>query len=465
MTNWAPDISELDGPRYRAIVDSLARDVKSGRLPKGTRLPTHRQLAFELGLTVGTITRAYAEAERRGLVSATVGRGTFVNAPDRPVLNFGALIREAPSGEIAMSVNLMPYSVSQAPISAAIRDWHGFDVGAGTPSVLALSHPVDGDREVITDWFARQRDIPADPALTRLTGGAQNALLTVMLALLRPGDTIATEVMTYPGLKAAAAHMAVRLEGLPLDDDGLDPDAFETFCQQRTLRLLVVTPTFHNPTTITFPTQRRQQLIDIARAYGVTIIEDDVYGLLDPDGPRPIAAMAPDCTVYVNSLSKSVAPGLKVGIILAPAPLLSRIDAALFATSCSPDGMMSAIASHLIRAGAASDCAAAIRQEVMERQRLALTMLPADLVATAPSSPHLWLKLPPPWRREAFTTEACRRGVAITGADVFTVGQMPSRQAVRVSLCQPESREDVVRGLNVLSELMEHTTVPMLGVI
>ena len=235
MTIWVPELASRSGPRYRAIADSLGHDIAAGRLPPGTRLPTHRWLADRLGVTVGTVTRAYAEAARRGLLSGEVGRGTFVRRAaevggDDPIV-------EGASLDLAHNHPPMP---ALGPFGDVLQ--RTLAVLSARPDLSALlGYPTDGGRltyrEAGAAWIERS-GLRADPESVLVCAGSQHALTTVLATLLQPGDVLLTEALTYPGLQALANLLHVRLEGLALDRDGLRPDALEEACRRNPARAL-----------------------------------------------------------------------------------------------------------------------------------------------------------------------------------------------------------------------------------
>src|SRR5258708_7557310 len=192
MTMWAPDLAIRSGPRYLAIVEALAADVGSGHLSSGSRLPTHRDLAETLGVTVGTVSRAYAEAARRGLVSGEVGRGTFVRARSLP--SFSPGLRT--SGLLDLSQNHPPpgrpgfrAALEKALLALARQA----DLGP------LVDYPSDGgndsDREAGAEWIART-GLPAEAGRVLVCAGSQHGLTTVLATLLQPGELLLTEELT-----------------------------------------------------------------------------------------------------------------------------------------------------------------------------------------------------------------------------------------------------------------------------
>jgi len=465
MTSWQPQLSPEQGPRYRAIADALADDIASGRLKVGERLPTHRELAFALGVTVGTVTRAYAEAERRGLIGGEVGRGTFVRSPREAdtsacvgpgfdPLDQSFLPVPNPAGPIDLAMCQPPSPGVDRAIAAAVAglaesgqlaQFLGYTEHGGMPN----------HRAAAALWLARQHRVEARPEQILITMGAQNGMAVALATVARPGDTVLTERLTYHGMKAVTATLGLNLEGVAFDHEGLIPEAFEHACRRTGVRALYIVPTLHNPTTIIMSAERRHAIAEIARHYNVIIIEDDVFGFLVPDAPPALQTLAPDVTIYLSSLSKSIAAGLRIGYLVAPLPLVARAEANARALNYSAPALMAGLSSRWILDGTADRFAETQREEARARQALARRLLPPGSVSHSPEAAHhLWLTLPEPWRREEFVHVMRQRGVALTGADVFAVGRGTVPHAVRLGLCTPASREEVARALTMISETL-----------
>ena len=453
MTNWTPDISTIGGPRYRAIADALARDISDRVLPPGTRLPTHRDLAYKLGVTVGTVTRAYAEAERRGLIEGEVGRGTYVRDQESGNRSAIRYSRSSTGALVELGIN-----VSSAPgVADSLKQMlQEVTAQADLNQLMDYSNNTlpPAHMNAAANWLERRFNLPRRPDWIRMTNGAQHALLTAFLTLCRPGDLVATETLTYSGMRHLANTLGLRLEGLAYDDDGLIPDALDACCRQRAPRVLYTVPTLHNPTTAILPEARRIEIASICRRYGVQIIEDDVFGFL-PDEQLPrLATLAPDITLYITSLSKCIATGFRVGYIVGAPGLVERVDSAMLVSQSMGSLVMSELATRLIDSGEADKLADRQKEEAAARQEIATDLLAGFDYLTKPKAQHLWLRLPLPWRREEFVSEARRRGVSVTPADYFTVGHAPSEQSVRISLSQPQSREQVETGLRIIADIL-----------
>jgi DNA-binding transcriptional MocR family regulator len=303
MTMWQPRLSGRDGPRYLAIAEALAEAVASGALSADSRLPTHRELAERLGVTVGTVSRAYGEAARRGLVSGEVGRGTFVR---------GGAVDEASEDRdetIDLAQNHPPEPASRPERAALASSLASIAGGADFGRLLA--YPAAGgnpeDREAGAAWIGRA-GVSAAADRVLVCTGSQHGLTVVLATLLRPGDLLLTEALTYAGLKSVVGLLHLKVAGLPVDAHGLRPDAFEQACRKGDARALYVIPTHHNPTTAVMPLERRREIAAIAERHGVTIVEDDVHGLLPESRPVPLAALAPERTVCCPRAGRSPWP-------------------------------------------------------------------------------------------------------------------------------------------------------------
>jgi DNA-binding transcriptional MocR family regulator len=469
---WTPDLTGRGGARYRAIADALAADVDLGRLPAGTRLPTHRALAQALDVTVGTVTRAYAEAERRGLVEATVGRGTFVRTakpesadwmrPGAPPATDpdSALCLEdcgaenvAPEGPIDLSVNYPARSFLAGALQPGLA---GLDADAARLTALAGYQPSVGrpeHRAAGARWVSQfGLDARAEDIVP--VHGTQGGLTAVLHALDRPGDVLLVEELTWPGVHYIARQHGIRLITVASDDQGIRPDALADAARRSGGRTAYLVPTLHNPSNVTMPDARRDQLIETARAENLTLVEDDIYGFLADDPPAPLAARDPERAVYVTSLSKCVAPGLRVGFVKAPEWLVPRIAQAVAADTLMVSGLLLEVAMKLIDSGQAQAAAGAQRREAAARQQIARRMLPLSEPDGADSSFHVWLQLPEGWRASSFTADARARGVAVTSGTAFRAdGGDPG--AVRLCLSAVPERAQLEEGLATLADLLQ----------
>lgn len=460
MTMWIP---EIGGPGAKAtlIADAIAADIASGRLPAGERLPPQRDLAYRLGISVGTVTRAYAEAERRGLVSATVGRGTFVRDRAREGDRFGIDTERMADGVIDLSANLSRCTLRQAVFDdalAALRDRPG-------SSELLEYQPAAGmarHREAGAAWIERA-GIDADPGRVLICQGAQQVLAVTFSALTRPGDTVLTEALTFPPVKLQAEMFHFRLHGVALDEHGLSPEALDAAARTTGAKVLYTIPTHQNPTGGIMPEARRREIARVADAHDLKIVEDDVYGSMAAPCPPPIARFAPRRTWYVTSVSKCLAPGLRVGYLLCPDDGVASFESRIRAMGWVNAPLSAEIATTWMRDGTADRLIDWHRRERKERVALARTIL-GGVSNAIEDAPHLWLKLPSPWRGGELAAEALRRGVRIAEGAAFAVGNDAARDAVRISLNAARDQAELEAGLRIVASCLQ-TSPSAVGVI
>lgn len=441
MTLWTPKLSAGAEPIYRRIADALERDVRSGLLVDGSQLPTHRELARLLDITAVTVTRAYAEAQRRGLVSSEAGRGTFVRAPRESV---------APATEIDLATNVISVPMP-APTAATLQR---------AAAMLNLSYgPTAGSdrhRAAGAAWIGRR----TDASRVLVTAGTQHALFLAMIATARTDETVMCESVTYHNLKAIAQLLRVRLEPLAMDRYGILPDAFDKAARAKNAKTLVTIPNLQNPTGGIMPDKRRRDLSLVAERHGITIIEDDVCGFLVDDPPLPLAWFAPQRTIFLTGLGKALAPAMRIGFIAAPDALFPRIQSALNASALFASPILGELAATWIEDGTAARLALRKREEVALRATIARRILGRRAGGADPRSPHLWVELPRRWSADAFADEARRRNVRVASGSLFAVGDETPRH-IRVSIAAPSTVAELESALHVLAGIEEERMEPV----
>ncbi len=463
---WTPDLSRRTGPRYAAIVEAIGEDVELGRLKPGDQMPTHRDLAGHLGVTVGTVTRAYAEAARRGLLVGETGRGTFVKSGF-----LGAGLAQAAESEeeavIDLSFNNPPPSAGGLLGQALARTLSDLSARRGLADLLTYQPAAAGTdqhRAAGAEWVARS-GLSAKPEQVLVCNGALHAMTVVFSTLCKPGETVFTESLTYPGMKNLANLLNLRLHGLPVDREGLAPDAFEEACRRGVARVLYTIPTVQNPLGTVMTEKRRKEIAAIAVAHDVAIVEDDVHYFMLPKPPRPLSSYAPENSYYIMSTSKSIAGGMRIGFLVAPERMIEPLSTSLRATIWMAAPLMAEIASAWIRDGTADKLVEQKRTEAAARQEVAARQLEGFRLDAHPLSFHLWLHLPEPWRSNEFTAQLKRRGVLVTPSEAFVPGREEAPHAVRICLGSPRSRTQLESALAVVRDVLEGTPDPCLSVL
>lgn len=456
MKNWQPDLSRSSNPLYMALADGIEADLRGGRLSPGDRLPTHRDLARRLAIDVTTVARGYLEAHKRGLVQSHVGRGTFVSAAAR---HHGEPTRPAPDARRAAAVDPsmnLPPEPDDPDLVARMR--------AGLAAVSADLVPLlryQGfggaamDKEAAALWLGRRGLTPPQERIF-LTPGAHPALMAILGLLAKAGDTVLSESMTYPGIRSIAAQLRLRLCGLPMDDEGILPEAFAAACAREAPKALYLVPTLHNPLTLTMSAARREAVAAVARRHRVPIIEDDAYGFLPLDGPAPLAALAPELAWHIGGLSKCLGAGLRLAYVAAPddSRALWSFAGAMRTGNVMASPLTTALATRWIGDGTANAILDFLRAEAGARQVLAASLLPAGSYRADPLAFNIWLPLPHGWTRSTFGTHMQALGLAVVASDAFMVEGTPP-EAVRVCLGGPLPRSRLQPALEFMAHALE----------
>ncbi|KAA2256725.1 PLP-dependent aminotransferase family protein [Solihabitans fulvus] len=430
---------------YHLIADALAADIAAGRLRPGDRLAPQRQFAKRRGIASSTAARVYGELIRRGLAVGEVGRGTFVRAakpPPEPALaepggaridlelNF-AVLPDQPE-LLARSLARMLRSDT---LAASLRP----SVAVGTPAA----------REASAALLARAGWMP-EPSRIVFTGNGRQAIAAAIAALVPVGERLGVEELTYPVVKAIASRLGVTLVPLPMDADGLTPDGLRAAHRAAPLRAVYLQPTLHNPLGTTMSAARRAELAETLRELDLPAIEDTIYSFLRAEAP--LAALAPERTVLVDSLSKRLAPGLTLGFAVTPPALTGRVATAIRSGTWTAGRFALDAATGWLQDGTAAAVESAKRRDAAARQEIARERLAGFAVRADPAAYHLWWELPEPWRAETFLAAAARHGIALTPAASFAVGSGRAPNAVRLALSAPPpdalaSALDVLAGL------------------
>jgi DNA-binding transcriptional MocR family regulator len=427
---WTPDLETEGATLTTRLVNAMAQDIQAGRLAPGTRLPPQRELAQRLGLGIGTVTSAYNLASRRGLIEARVGSGSYVATPPAP---------EREEGAIMLSHNIPPLAPAERRMARTLpRLLHRpevFEALGYAPPAGLMAH-----RRAGADWLRRHgRPDGVDVDRLILTTGAQQAMALAFQVLCRPGETVLVEGATFFGARTLAQHAGYRVAGVAMDDEGLLPEALDRAAAGGA-RVLYTIPTLQNPTGGIMSVARRRAIAEVARQRDLWIVEDDVYGAFaEGEAPPPLASFAPERVFYLSGLSKTVAPGLRMGFLVAPdASWFDRLIGAVRAQSYAPPTMGGLVAAQWMEDGTADEIAAEIGAEIATRTALARARLGGRLApARSARCPHLWLPMSE-LEAERLVARAARAGVQLTPASALLCG--PAAMAgVRLCVGAPAS--------------------------
>jgi DNA-binding transcriptional MocR family regulator len=422
------------GVKYKRLAQALEAAIHAGALEAGAKLPPQRILADKLAVTIGTISRAYAELERMGLVVARVGDGTFVrqHGLERQRDSGFRNVSEAPQ-HYDMSRNMHIPGQETALLAHSLRQL------ADDPQrlhSLALYGPEPGHprhREAGARWLSNG-DFIAQAEQTLCVNGGQHGLLCALSALFRAGDTLVTEQLSYPGLIGAARLLGIKLLGIEMDEQGLIPESLDELCRSNRVAALYCTPTLQNPTTAVLSLGRRQAIARLCREHNLLILEDEAHAVLLQQRPPPLSLFAPERSILIGSLSKAIAAGLRVGYVHAPVALIGRLSAALRASCWMATPLAQELASQWIEDGSALTL---LRQQIAEierRKQLVAGLLKGLNYRSQPQSPHFWIEVPEPWRASAIEAELGHKGYLVSPAEAFAVGRNGVPQFIRASV-------------------------------
>ncbi|MFJ4186988.1 PLP-dependent aminotransferase family protein [Kitasatospora sp. NPDC089509] len=418
---------------YRLIADGIAADIATGRLRPGEQLPTQRAFARRRGIANSTATRVYRELARRGLTVGEVGRGTFVRAgrdgddgrvalaePAAAPVDLELNYPTAPGQADLLAAGLAPLLRADA-LGAALRPVGAAGTGAARRAFAGL---------LSTDAWT------VDPERLLFAGNGRQAVAGALSALVPPGQRLGVEALTYPVVRAVAERLGIRLVPLPMDGDGLLPGAVTAAHRTAPLRAVYLQPRLQNPTGASLPQERAVALAGELRRLDLPVVEDAIWSFLRP-AAAPLATLAPERTVLVDSLSKRLAPGLTTGFAVLPDGLRDRVAGALRAGGWAPGGFALEAAVRWIGDGTVAAVEAAKRTDAAARQALAREVLAGQRVRADPCSYYLWWELPGAWRAETFVAAAARAGISVTAAAAFAVDPRSTPSAVRVGLASP----------------------------
>jgi len=454
MTIWIPELSG-QGPRYRQLADAIGHAIARGELAPGTKLPPQRRLADALGVTVGTVTRAYALAEQRGDVMARVGSGTYVRGAEKTQLAFNHVRQTPPESDMVdLSLSLPPaHPEREAALGRAMQAIQREPASLRAAIDYQPEQGQAGQREILADWFTRLgRPVSVDELL--IDQGGMHGIYLSLSALLAPGERLAAERLTYPGLISALQQLSLKSVAIPYDRDGIDVDALARASDQQPFRALYVMPDCHNPTTARLTESRRRDLVALARERQFWLIEDEVYQHPHVEPATPLYQLAPERTVTLFSVAKLLGGGLRVGALRAPRELHGRLTAALRAQSWMPPPLMTSLVCQWIASGDADALLAWQREELVWRFDRAIQKLEGFQPRGQRGGFYLWLPLPGELRTSHVIEQLKARQVTVSSAESFCLGNVAAPQAIRVCISAAESREALDRALDIIAETL-----------
>lgn len=433
---------------YLRLADAVALEIENGGLKPGDQLPPQRTFAYERKIAASTASRVYTELLRRGLVVGEVGRGTFISG--KVARGDTATLTEPRGARIDLEINYPRLPTQAALIAKSLE-------GLDRPEALEIalrqgtSAGTQAARNVTASFLSRNGWSP-NPDQIVFTANGRQCIAAALSAVVAPGGRCGVEALTYPFIKGIAARLGVTLVPLAMDEDGVRPDAIQRAHRESHLSAIYIQPTIQNPLGMTMPPARRADIVRIAEKLELPIIEDSVYGFLSDQ--VPLAVLAPDNCIFLDSLSKKVAPGLALGFIVAPMRLRESVMASVRSGGWTAAGYAFAAGQRLMGDGTAAELVRLKRADAQRRQQLAAERLAGFEIQANPQSYHLWLTLPPHWRSQTFVASAAKRDIALTPSTTFAVTPGHAPNAVRLALAQPPI-EQLDQALQTLAGMLK----------
>ncbi|PIE15195.1 MAG: aspartate aminotransferase [Rhodobacterales bacterium] len=425
-TIWLPDLSQATGPKYQQLIESIRAAIVSKQLQPGEKLPPVRELAWQLQVTPGTVARAYRTLVDQAVLSAAVGRGTYVAEPVTP-----PALPENPD-MVDLSSPVLPDMGQDALIRscyARMAQESGHNL-TGYPG----QNTEQGAKQAVYKWLSGADLGPYQADDITLTHGAQNAIMMVLQTTLQdPDPVILTEDLSYAGFRNAARLLRARIVGLKMDEGGIVPQSYEDACKAYGPQVLCTSPGVNNPTTCSTGLQRRQDIAGIARKYGGIILEDDSY-FLESGGLPSYRALLPQQSYYVSSLSKPLTPSLRVGFALGPVGQCQKLQRTARYNHFGLALSVTDLAERVLNAPELPRIRVSLIARVNEYLRMAVNVLGSFDLKWREGVPFLWLKLPRNWRASNFCMAVEKQGVRLRSADDFALLDGRAPHAVRITI-------------------------------
>lgn len=450
MTIWPPRKDDLKRPAYRSLALCLISAVEAGEIRPGTKLPTHRALAFELGLSVQTVSRAYEELARMGIISGEIGRGSFVRStvkdasvPWHRNLRSDSIIDCSMLQPVTDEIHKKAFSAILSSLAEHLPDNTIFSF---RPRATLERHCARATR-----WLSGC-GVTAEADRVLPTNGNTAAMTVALMTCAAAGDTVVTERVGHHTLKPLTSALGLRLNGLAIDVEGIIPAAFEDACNANIVKVLFLLPSGLSPTAAMMSAERRIQIAEIARRHDVWIVENDAWGPIHPGRPPPIAAIAPERTFYFTGLTKCVLPGLRIAWLVVPESMVSAARMRHLVTHWMATPLMAEISTRWLEDGTARKLLLWQRDRLRQRNELAGRVLAGLPCSSSSYGLHVWLTLPEAWHEDAFVAHARHYGVAVAGGANFVTGKGEFPPAVRICL-GAGAEADLERGLSIIARL------------
>lgn len=448
---WKPGNLHLPSPKYLSIANALESDIACGKVVAGEQLPPQRELADQLSVNLSTISRAYSVAENRGLISGVVGRGTFVST-DVSINPEMIPIEKLHQKQIELGVvsPLTAYDPDLQPRLIKLASSHNLAAYAKYTEPCGLAEHL----EVGAHWASRF-GLSLTPERVLVTAGAQHALTCAFMACFKQGSRIAVDYLSYPGMKALATMMNIRLIPIVMDGKGMMPDALNTACKSSTIEGIYLMPACHNPTGTAMGDKRREEIIDLIKEHHLLLIEDDAYYFTSVNPQPALSSSIPEKSIFIANFSKILFSGLRTAFVFTAPRIKEELTRAVLNSIWMAPSLNTAILCGVIEDGTIDTIIARKLEEARARNSILSAVLSFQTDIKPTRRFFHWYQLPEPWTAIMFESYARERGVNIFCGEKFAVGNQSIGQYVRLAITSPETRQDLTVALTILKNILQ----------
>ncbi|EKQ53090.1 MULTISPECIES: PLP-dependent aminotransferase family protein [unclassified Clostridium] len=448
---WKPNLTNKKGPLYKVLSDLLEEDIKNGVLKPGDKLPPQRELADFLDVNLSTISRTFKLCEQKGLISGEVGRGTYISSDVN--VNSTLLNPSNTKNLIEMGATYPPYEQNKYVVKFIENMLHQ----ANADKFLEYSSPCGTLAQRLSGMkWLKKLDLYVNEENILLSSGGQNSLCAILSSLFQSGDRIGTDPLIYSGVKTLAKMLGIQLIPIMQEMNEMSPIALKNYCKNNELKGIYLIPDHQNPTTHSMSLNTRKEIAEVAKEYNLIIIEDGINSMLSEAPIIPIAALAPEHTIYISSTSKVLCAGLRVSFMYTPHIYQKTLELALYNINMMVSPLNAEIVHQLINSPTGDKIIRERKNMIIERSNLTDIILDGFDILGDKYCNFRWLLLPEGWNGKIFETCAQNAGVQVYCAERFAIGNASVPAAVRISITAPKDLTELEKGLNIIKSILQH---------
>lgn len=446
---WKPVLSGKKPPLYKALANLLEEEIQKGTLNPGDMLPPQRELADYLDINLSTVSRAFKICEQKGLISGTIGKGTFISTD----VNVNSKLFDPlkTKGFIEMGATYPSHNQNEYVIKFIknmLEQPHIADSLKYASSCGTLQQKL-----AAVKWLKKTHLQTTEDHIL-LAAGSQNALCVILSSLFQSGDRIGTDPIIYAGLKTLANMLGIQLVPIQQENNEMSPAALRNYCKNEELKGIYLIPDHHNPTTHCMSLVGRNEIASISKEYNLILIEDAISSSLNENPEIPMAMLAPEQTIHISSTSKALCGGLRISFIVTPSKYKHALELALYNINLMVSPFNAEIVCRLIESSLADKIIQERQESIVTRNRIADSILNDCRLLGDKFCNFRWLLLPEGWTGKAFETCAKSAGVQIYCAERFAVGNALVPAAVRIAITAPKDLAELETGLNILKSIL-----------